>query len=219
MARQKKSSGPESAPSAGLPARTRIIHAAFSAFMERGYHQTSTLEIATRAKVSKRELYALFDNKHAMLVACIVERTQQMRVPLTLPPAQSRPALAATLTAFAIAFLRGLCDPHVLALQRFAIAEATAAPEIAQALDEHGRVATRDALIGFLNAAQANGLIGAGDIGLMAERFFALVWGGLWLRLLLRVAETPKPDEIDKRARDATEALLSIYPVPPKQPA
>ncbi|HEY4834688.1 MAG TPA: TetR family transcriptional regulator, partial [Bradyrhizobium sp.] len=39
------------------PARTRILDAAFSAFMESGYAETSTLEIATRARVSKRELY------------------------------------------------------------------------------------------------------------------------------------------------------------------
>jgi len=36
------------------------------AFMELGYHQASTLKIATRAQVSKRELYAAFGNKQAM---------------------------------------------------------------------------------------------------------------------------------------------------------
>jgi len=41
------------------PARTRILDAAFGAFSESGYARTSTLEIATRARVSKRELYAL----------------------------------------------------------------------------------------------------------------------------------------------------------------
>jgi AcrR family transcriptional regulator len=215
MARTKtKSAAPGPAEIPGGSARERILRAAYLAFMERGYQRTSTLDIATRAKVSKRELYALFDNKHAMLVACIVDRTQQMSVPLTLPPAQSRAALAATLTAFGGAFLRGLCDPHVLALHRFAIAEANTAPDIAQALDRHGRLATRDALIAFLKEAQAGGLFGDADVALMAERFFALVWGGLWLRLLLGVGEPPGQAEIDKRARDATEALLSLYPVP-----
>jgi len=36
----------------------RIIGAAFAAFMKNGYAATSMLEIATRAKVSKRDLYA-----------------------------------------------------------------------------------------------------------------------------------------------------------------
>ena len=59
--------------------RQRILHAAFHAFTENGYAGTSTLAIATRAKVSKRDLYGLFENKQAMLVACIKSRTAAMR--------------------------------------------------------------------------------------------------------------------------------------------
>jgi hypothetical protein len=39
--------------------RERILDAAFASFMKSGYATTSTLEIATRARVSKRELYAV----------------------------------------------------------------------------------------------------------------------------------------------------------------
>jgi AcrR family transcriptional regulator len=51
------------------------------------------LDIVTRARVSKRDLYALFKNKHAVLAACIGERTQQMRLPLdpAVPMPQTRP--------------------------------------------------------------------------------------------------------------------------------
>jgi AcrR family transcriptional regulator len=62
------------------PKRTRVLQAAFSAFQELGYAGASTLAIATRAKVSKRELYTLFSNKQAMLAACIAERTKRMRL-------------------------------------------------------------------------------------------------------------------------------------------
>src|SRR5215831_17571453 len=43
-----------------VPVRQRLLEAAFSAFMEQGFAKTSTLEIATRARASKRELYAQF---------------------------------------------------------------------------------------------------------------------------------------------------------------
>lgn len=216
MERKKKSRPAAVVPKASpdMPARQRILRAAFTLFMNQGYQRTSTLHIATRAKVSKRELYALFDDKHAMLVACIKEHAEQMRMPLSLSPARDRDALATTLSAFGSAFLRCLCDPNVLALHRFAIAESSSAPEIAKALDEHGRLATRIALIGFLQDAQANGLVGAADMSVAAERFFALVWGGLQLRLLLSVVDAPKPAEIEKRAREASATLLSLYPAP-----
>ena len=50
---------PPAAPPAHHP------EAAFAALMEKGYARTSTLEIATRARVSKRELYAEFGSKSA----------------------------------------------------------------------------------------------------------------------------------------------------------
>ena len=72
----KKQASVESGPQ---PARERILYAAMEAFMELGYAEASTLEIATRAQVSKRELYALFGNKQAMLAACIADRVGRMR--------------------------------------------------------------------------------------------------------------------------------------------
>jgi len=80
------------------PVRERIMHAAMQAFMELGYAEASTLEIATRAQVSKRELYALFGSKQAMLAACITDRAQRMRMPTDLPQARSREMLTKVLS-------------------------------------------------------------------------------------------------------------------------
>ena len=63
MSKRRQKGGDETA------VRERILEAAFAAFMESGYATTSTLEIATRARVSKRELYALVGNKQEMLIA------------------------------------------------------------------------------------------------------------------------------------------------------
>ena len=61
------------------PVRARILEAAFSAFMERGFAATSTLEIATRARASKRELYAEFASKQDMLLGCIRQTADYAR--------------------------------------------------------------------------------------------------------------------------------------------
>src|SRR3984957_4394906 len=60
--------------------RERILDAAFTAFIKSGYATASTLEIATRARVSKRELYALVGNKQETLIACISERAKRLDV-------------------------------------------------------------------------------------------------------------------------------------------
>jgi len=193
------------------PARERVLSAAFATFRDRGFAGASTLEIATRAKVSKRELYALFEDKHAMLAACIVRRAEQMRLPLEMPRANSRAELAATLIAFGSAVLRGVCDADVVAVYRLAVAEADTSPMIARTLDGAGRQANRAALTRLLEQAQTGGVLRPGDSAPMMEIYYAALWGDLLIRLLLRVVNAPTPKEIEQRARGATELLLKLY--------
>ena len=196
--------------------RKRVLATAFAVFRKRGFSGASTLEIATRAKVSKRDLYALFGSKHAMLAACIRERANRMRQPLELvaPTPDSKDAVAATLIELGTTILRVACHPDVLAVHRLAIAESDRAPAIARTLDSNGREANHVALAAWLAKAQAQGLIGAGDPVAMAAQFLAVLWGGLLIQLLLRVRDAPTPDEIASRARAATAVLLTLYPPP-----
>jgi len=196
------------------PARQRIVEAAFSAFMESGFAAASTLEIATRARVSKRELYALVGSKQEMLVACIRERAKRLQMP-DLPEPHDRQALARTLETFGTQLLREVSDPTVIAVFRLAIAEAVRAPEVARALNSLGVETGRAALREVMTRARSAGLV-SGDPSEMAEHFAGLLWGNLKVSLLLRVVERPSPREIARRARDATAAFLKLYPQPDK---
>ena len=128
--------------------RERVLAAAFAVFRKRGFSDASTLEIATRAQMSKRDLYALFGSKHAMLTACIKERAGRMRQPLELAAAipNSREAVAATLVELGTSILRVVSHPDVLAVHRLAIAESDRAPAVARTLDSNGREANHAAL-------------------------------------------------------------------------
>jgi AcrR family transcriptional regulator len=193
--------------------RERVLKAAFGVFRKRGFFGASMLEIATRAKVSKRDLYALFGSKHAMLAACIKERAARMRRPLELaaPVPESSAAVAATLAEFGTSILRVVSHPDVLTVHRLAVAESDRAPEIARTLDRNGREANHAALADWLAKAQARGLMGAGDPAVMAAQFLAILWGGLLIQLLLRVRDAPSAEEIESRAHAATQALLMLY--------
>jgi AcrR family transcriptional regulator len=193
--------------------RARILDAAFTAFMQSGYAATSTLEIATRARVSKRELYALVGNKQEMLMACISARATRLQVPANLPVPHDRKTLAHVLASFGTQLLREITDPTVIAVFRLAIAEAVRAPEVAQTLDSIGREASRAALRQIMARAQASGLLN-GRPAEHAEHFGGLLWGNLMVSLLLGVAERPNSREIAARARDATAAFLQLHPLP-----
>jgi AcrR family transcriptional regulator len=196
--------------------RSRIIEATFHVLVEHGYAGTSTREIARRARVSKRELYALFDSKDGILAAMIASRATRMREPLSIPDAPDRASLTDTLTRFGISFLTEASSPAVLALFRLAMAEAERAPSLAQHLHTYGRAPTFATLVNFLTRAAASGLIDGAEPAAMAGRFFALLWGDLQISLLLRLVEAPHPDEIEERAGSAVGALLSLYALPNK---
>jgi AcrR family transcriptional regulator len=193
--------------------RKRIRGAAMSAFMEGGYAHTSTLEIATRARVSKREIYALFGNKEAILVACITERAERLKAPADVPELRDREALADVLTAFGTRLLTETTDPVVIAVFRLAISETVHAPKVAEALETAARKPTRDALRAIMAKAKSAGHL-AGNPDAMSEKFMGLLWGDLMTGLLLQVSERPTTAEIVRRARDTTAAFLQIYPEP-----
>ena len=192
--------------------RERILEAAFRAFMESGYATTSTLEIATRARVSKRELYALVGNKQEMLMTCISERAKRFDVPANLPVLRDRETLEQVLAAFGTKLVREVSDPEVIAVFRLAIAEAAQAPEVARALDSRGREASRAALREIMAQAQASGLL-TGRPAELAQQFAGLLWRDLLVSLLLGVAERPTLREIAGRARQAAAAFLQLHPL------
>ena len=193
--------------------RARILDAAFSAFMSNGYAAASTLDIATRARVSKRELYALVGNKQEMLVACITARAIRFQVPADFRVPHDRESLGQLLDSFGARVLREITDPTVVAVFRLAISESVHAPEVAQALDSIGRETSRAALRQIMAHARASGLLN-GNPAELAEQFGGLLWGNLMISLLLGVAKRPNSREFAARSRDATAAFLQLHPFP-----
>lgn len=195
------------------PVRRRILDAAFTAFVESGYAETSMLEIATRAHVSKRELYVLVGNKQEMLAACIAERATSLRVPVELPVPHDRTSFAHVLKTWGARLLREISDPTVIAVFRLAIAEAVHTPEVARALDSIGREASRTAVREIMTKGRSGGIL-EGRPSEMAEQFVGLLWGNLLVSLLLGVADRPSPREIERRARNAATDFLRLHPEP-----
>ena len=201
-----KTAAKQSPKAAGeIPVRQRLIEAAFSAFMQRGFAETSTLEIATRARASKRELYAEFGSKQDVLIACISERAKRFQMPADLPEPRDRETLARVLTGVGAGHLREISDPAVITVFRLAIAEAVRTPEVAQALNK-----SRGVLREVMTRARSNRLL-TGEPAEMADHFVGLLWGNRMLGLLLGVAERPSASEIAQRAEAATAALLRLY--------
>src|SRR5439155_19528051 len=106
----------------------------------------STLRRPTRARASKRELYAEFGSKQDMLLACIKERAERLKLPVDLPELTDSATLQRGLVAFGTQLLREVSDPAVVTVFRLAISEAARAPEVAQTLNDVAIAVSRTAL-------------------------------------------------------------------------
>lgn len=192
-------------------ARERILAAAFAAFTERGFAAASTLDIATRARVSKRELYALFGNKQQMLVACISQRVSRMGLRAERRAVHNRPELEARLAEFGALLLRELSEPEVVAVYRLAVSEADRSPEVGQALNRYGSRAAGAALREILEGAQSAGLLGdRADLEELVSRFMSRLLDDLLMSLALGLRSRPDKKEIEWRSCEAARTALAL---------
>jgi AcrR family transcriptional regulator len=195
--------------------RERILGAAFHSIAENGFAGASTLDIASRAQVSKRELYTLFDTKDDILLACIAERASAISDSLKLPEAGSREVLKEVLRAFGYRLLKGTTRPNVITAFRFAVARSQDLPEAARIIDKNGRRASRAALARLLEHAIAQGLLRPVEVDKMVRTYFGLVWADLQVGLLLGVAKAPTDAEMQGLAGEAASAFLALYAAAP----
>jgi len=191
--------------------RDRILGAAMQTFMEHGFANATTLEIATRARVSKRELYALVGNKEQMLATCIAERGNRMRLPEEFPAPTDRASLRMALRRYGETMLSELSNPGVIAVMRLGIGEAKRSPSIGKSLDAMGRAPARIALKALVDSAQASRFLVDRDVEEMIFDFYGLLWGVRYTWILLGVDKVPGPKEIERRAADATARFLKLY--------
>jgi len=193
------------------PRLEAILAAAYEAFVEKGISGATTLDIARRARISKREIYTLFGSKEALFTALVRGRAGLMRQVLELPPPQTPEAALQTLERFGREFLALLTQPTTIAVYRLAVSEADHMPELGRALDELGRGTVWNALTSWFRQAQQAGLFGQIPIERAAGSFMALLGADLPLRLMLGAVPPPTADEIAQRASAAIAGFARLW--------
>jgi AcrR family transcriptional regulator len=190
--------------------REAILMAAGQVFLEHGFERATTLEIATRAKTSKRELYELFGTKQDLLAALIGAVSRRMQTPLDLPAPRTRDAFFAILQDFGAKFLAELLQPARVGLYRLAIAEAQKSSAIARELDANGRAPVVAAVKRLFQQGAESGYIEDADISPMMRVFFGVLIGDLQTQMLLGLATPPTTKAVRERAAFAVSVTKRL---------
>ena len=193
------------------PRLEAILLAAYEVFLDKGISGATTLDIARRARTSKREIYRLFGSKEALFRVMVCSRAGLMRQALVLTPPQTEEAALQTLERFGREFLALLTHPTTIAVYRLAISEAGRLPEMGRMLDELGRGTVWEALTAWFRQAQQAGVFGPIPVAQAAGSYMALLMADLPVRLMLGAVPTPTAEEISQRAASATAAFVGLW--------
>ena len=179
--------------------RGEILRAAAKLFFEKGYEATTTRDIATLAKTSKRTVYAEFSSKEMIVRALIGSSTAEITETIDLELPATREDLLATLRAFAGHFLGLVLDQRRLGMTRLAIAESLRSPEIGKEIESLGRNKVSASVERVLRHAAGRGLIHGPDIELMMNAYFYVLLGNLQVGILLGTEPPASKATIAKR--------------------
>jgi AcrR family transcriptional regulator len=167
----------------------RILDAAATVFLERGFEGASVDEIAAVARAGKPTIYARFAGKEALFAAVIERLVRRHTGSLSL--AASGSTLDARLEHLAEAFLRNVLAPDSIGLVRAAIAEARRFPKLASSVGRMARERGKEAVAGVLGeVARADGTpplpaFAADRLPATTRRFIDMVLLPMLLRALL----------------------------------
>lgn len=190
--------------------RDEILDIAVEVLAERGYRDTSMLEIARRASASKETLYGWFGDKRGLFEAVIRRNAETVQGVLAGDLA-GEAATEAVLRDFGSALLELLLGDSAVAINRAAISEARADPSLAQLLAESGREATLPGFIRFLEQRRDRGELAFRNAEVAAEDFLGLLLGDRQVRRLLGLLAPPRRAQIDARVARAVQTFLRIY--------
>jgi len=196
-------------PALAKPA-ARILAAAGEVFLEKGFAQATTLQIAARARVSKRDLYRHFASKQGVLEALIATHSSAMAIQPDLGDPHDLDDLLASLAAFGPAFLTRYLDPRKIALYRMAIAEAPRSTDLGRTLETAGAGPVIASFQAFAAKAISRGILAADDAELVMSTYFDVLVGPWHLRLLTGTHPPPDRTAIELQGRRAVDVVRRL---------
>ncbi|ORM65525.1 TetR/AcrR family transcriptional regulator [Pantoea rodasii] len=184
--------------------RQSIISHAFQAFIELGFAQTSTAEIARRAKISKRTLYEAFSDKKA-LFAAVIKQHRHLLLDLPRPKDEQHPLDE---TLFEI-FRLNISEDEFLerdAILRLMTRESILFPELSDYLYESRAVRSRELLMEWLQTTANEKHLPLDDVEMVAGLLMDVVFGALVPHR--RVSQTEERQKITAHIKRRIQIIL-----------
>ena len=193
----------------------RILGASLEIFTEFSFQDSTTGEIASRSRMSKRDLYALFPNKQAMLMGVVMRemQSQEQRFRETMASTAKLRSLRSKLELIAIALVEHMLSTSMGVVRRLVILESLKQPFLGNLFFEGGVAQQCKQLSNLLASHQTKNVsMQPPDLESAAEQFFSVVM--FFPSAMAEIGMRGKWTEgaIKKHASLATELFLKANP-------
>ncbi|MDE0035480.1 MAG: TetR/AcrR family transcriptional regulator [Deltaproteobacteria bacterium] len=190
--------------------RAHILDVAAKVLAERGYRDTTMLEVAQRSSASKETLYAWFGDKLGLFEAVIRRNAGQIRLVLN-GHLDGETSVESALTDFGRELAAHFLSDNVVAINRAAISEASSGPSLAASLTKLGREPMHHTFARYLEQCHARGLLKVEDTDEAVDTFVGLLLGNAQTRRLLGVTDPPTETDVEEMAKRAAQKFLRLY--------
>ncbi len=180
--------------------KRRLLDAAMTAFIEKGFGRATTTDIARRAGMSKRDIYAQFQDKTDLFTQVIASR-RHLVLDLPRPKDEDLPPLEALRRIFRLD-LEDRAAAERDALMNLIARESLLFPELNALLYDTGVIRFRELLMDWLDLQMTAGTLPRCSLPMLAGLLMDVVFGALLPR---RQRKGP----IDRQAQ-ADEILARI---------
>lgn len=182
--------------------RDRLLDAAETVFLTRGYHAASMDDVAHAASMSKKTIYQVFASKSEMFEVLLTNRF----IPVVPVSADDGRPLAQTLTDILRHMAASCLAPRHIAMTRLMIAEAPLSREMADVLE---RLVGNGLLEECLTDQARQGRVASDRVREAANTLFFTAVGEALLFSLLGIRGEPGAGELNPRIDYAVRQFLS----------
>jgi AcrR family transcriptional regulator len=200
-------------PAAGRPTREQaelrhaeLLDRALELFLENGFELVTMEAIAAAVGMTKRTVYARYEDKAALFRAVVQRAVERWILPVETLQAVETDDLEATLVGIARIRLDNAISPVGVRLDRIINAESFRFPEIFALAYEEGSRPTIRFIADLLRRRLAPGSPALADPEIAATAFLSMVVGGPRRRIL--GGGTMEPQDVDCRIRFCVRLFL-----------
>jgi AcrR family transcriptional regulator len=201
----------------GEERQSRIVIAALEVFSKSSFGDATTDEIARRARVSKRDIYSAFADKHAILSAAIdmVLQTGDENLRQVIADVQqSNASIQETLEIIGLALVGEILSPSSGFVFRLVSSESTEQPAIGTAYFENWYTRRSRTIAVFLSkrATKANeGTGGPIDTHIASKHFVGLVTHLPQLTACIGMLDMWNSKSVQAHVKSSVDCFLKAY--------